>query len=120
MGETIYAEKIAPEEHHLDWSARAGDLIRVVRLGEAWTTFRDKRLKIWRRGWPRPRRTRRPGRWPPGQIDGLHVGTGDGLLELVEVQPEGKGRQPADAWATAPVRPRPIGSGSGRRERCPR
>ena len=32
---------------------------------------------------------------PPGVL----VGTGEGTLELVEVQPEGKDRQPASAWA---------------------
>jgi methionyl-tRNA formyltransferase len=34
----------------------------------------------------------------PGQLDGTTVGTGDGTLELVEVQPEGKGVQDATAW----------------------
>jgi len=35
---------------------------------------------------------------PPGSLDGTSVATGDGALELVEVQPEGKGPQPAAAW----------------------
>ena len=36
----------------------------------------------------------------PGEIDltSLVVGAGEGALELVEVQPEGKGPQPAAAW----------------------
>ena len=36
----------------------------------------------------------------PGAIDvtSLGVGAGEGALELVEVQPEGKGPQPAAAW----------------------
>ena len=40
VGETTYAEKMSPDELHLDWTAPAIELHRVVRLGEAWTTFR--------------------------------------------------------------------------------
>jgi len=99
VGEPTYAEKISASEHQLDWAAPALDLHRVVRLGDAWTTFRERRLKV------RSARVSPPsGEQPapvlaPGQIDPPYVGTGDGLLELLEVQPEGKARQPADAWA---------------------
>ena len=43
-------------------------------------------------------RTRVAGPWRPVSSP-ARVGTGDGALELVEVQPEGKGRQAAAAWA---------------------
>jgi methionyl-tRNA formyltransferase len=33
-----------------------------------------------------------------GRLDGAVVATGDGGLELVTVQPEGKGPMPAAAW----------------------
>ncbi|HEV2759148.1 MAG TPA: hypothetical protein VGV86_06220, partial [Acidimicrobiales bacterium] len=69
-------------------------LHRVIRLGSAWTTFRDRRLRVLRaRMSPGPELA-------PGEIDAdaLLVGTGEGALELVEVQPEGKGPQPAAAW----------------------
>ncbi len=46
QGEPTYAEKIRPEELHLDWSRSPIELDRVVRLGGAWTTFRGKRLKV--------------------------------------------------------------------------
>ncbi len=74
-GEPTYAEKIDPAELRIDWSRAAEEIHRLVRVGGAWTTHEGKRLKIWR--------TRLV----------------DGDLELVEVQPEGKGRMPADAWA---------------------
>jgi methionyl-tRNA formyltransferase len=91
-GETTYADKLEPEEFHLDWSQPAAQLSRVIRLGRAWTTFRDKRLRILRAH-------RTPSGPGPGVIDGLIVGTGDGAgIELVDVQPEGKGPQPAAAW----------------------
>lgn len=95
VGEVTHAAKIDPKELALDFAAPAVHLHRQVRLGDAWTTFRGKRLKVWR-----TRLATASGREPlaPGQLQGAFVGTGDGLLELVEVQPEGKGRQAADAW----------------------
>ncbi|MGI8984518.1 MAG: methionyl-tRNA formyltransferase [Acidimicrobiales bacterium] len=93
-GETTYAAKIEPAEHRLDWARPAVELHRVIRLGSAWTTFRDRRLRVLRA---------RPTPGPDlasAEIDAgtLAVGTGAGALELVEVQPEGKGPQPAAAW----------------------
>jgi methionyl-tRNA formyltransferase len=93
-GEPTYAAKIEPEELHLDWSRPAVELHRVVRLGQAWTTFRDRRLRILRA------RVAPDASMTPGALDAgtLRVGTGAGALELVEVQPEGKGPQPAASW----------------------
>ena len=34
----------------------------------------------------------------PGSLDGTVVAAGSGALRLIEVQPEGKGRQDAAAW----------------------
>jgi methionyl-tRNA formyltransferase len=90
-GEPTYAEKIDPEEHHIDWTQPAVAVHRVIRAGEAWTTFRGKRLKIVRAHMA-------SNGLRPGAFDGLRVGAGDGALELVEVQPEGKGAMPATAW----------------------
>ena len=94
QGEPTYAAKIDAEEHHLDWSRPAAELHRVVRLGQAWTTFRGRRLRVLRA------RPAAGGELAPGELDAgaLRVGTADGTLELVEVQPEGKGPQPAGAW----------------------
>ncbi|MEA2686975.1 MAG: methionyl-tRNA formyltransferase [Actinomycetota bacterium] len=97
MGEATYAAKIEPGEHHLEWTRPAEELHRVVRLGQAWTTFRGRRLLV-------PRASLAAVGGPelaPGEIDGatLEVGTGGGgALGLVEVQPEGKPVQAAAAW----------------------
>jgi methionyl-tRNA formyltransferase len=91
VGEPTYAHKIDPAELELDWSKPAVELHRLVRLGRAWTTFRGKRLKVLV---ARLADTDAPA----GTIDGLVVGTGAGGLELVQVQPEGKGPQDAAAW----------------------
>lgn len=99
-GAITYAHKIDPSELELDWRRPALELHRVVRVGGAWTTFRGRRLKVWRtRVVDAP-----PG--PPGRLDGVVVATGDGGLELIEVQPEGRRRVDAASWRNG-ARPRP-------------
>lgn len=90
-GEPVYAHKIDNDERRIDWAAEAVDIHRRVRVGGAWTTFRDKRFKI--------HRTRVvEGEGPAGSIDGTTAFAGTNALELLEVQPEGKPRQEATAW----------------------
>jgi methionyl-tRNA formyltransferase len=98
-GEPTYAAKLDPSEFELHWDRPAEELHRVVRLGRAWTTFRGRRLKVLRA---------RPvvAELSSGVLDGVVVGTGDGGLELVTVQPEGKGPQDAAAWRNG-ARPEP-------------
>ena len=86
VGEPTYADKIAPSELLIDWSSPAVSVHRLVRIGGAWTTFRGKRLKVWRTALT-----------PTGA--GVAVPAGDGPIELLEVQPEGKPRMAAQAWA---------------------
>ncbi|MGE3621167.1 MAG: methionyl-tRNA formyltransferase [Acidimicrobiia bacterium] len=85
VGEPTYAAKIEPDELRIDWSRPALDVHRLVRIGGAWTTVEGRRLKVWR--------TEVPGAAPP------LAPAGDGPVGLVEVQPEGKGRMAAAAWA---------------------
>ena len=99
VGEPTYASKIDPAELELQWDRPAVELHRLVRLGRAWTTFRGKRLKVLA---ARLASTDAA----PGVLDGLVVGTADGGLELVTVQPEGKGPQDAAAWRNG-TRPEP-------------
>ncbi len=104
-GEPTYAEKLRVEELRIDWSAPAVHAERVVRVGGAWTTWRGKRLKIWRaqvraHGSEVTTSTGGDGgSLAPGQLHHTTVGTGEGVLELLEVQNEGKARQPAEQWA---------------------
>ena len=99
-GEPTYAAKIDPAELEIDWDRPAVEVDRLVRLGGAWTTFRGRRLKVWRA------RPDAGSTGEPGRLDDLAVGTGAGCLELVEVQPEGKARQEATAWRNG-ARPEP-------------
>jgi methionyl-tRNA formyltransferase len=86
VGEPTYAAKIEPAELHIAWDRPAVDVHRLVRVGGAWTTHHGRRLKVWRTNVP-----------PAG--DGPTVAASDGPVELVEVQPEGKARMSASAWA---------------------
>ncbi|MEO7556381.1 MAG: methionyl-tRNA formyltransferase, partial [Acidimicrobiales bacterium] len=85
VGEPTYAHKIDPTELHIDWSQPPDAVHRLVRVGGAWTTHGDRRLKVWRS-------TLEPA-------VGVPVACGSGRLGLVEVQPEGKARMSAQAWA---------------------
>jgi methionyl-tRNA formyltransferase len=90
-GEISYAKKISVAELEIDWTMPASTIERFVRLGGAWTRFRGTRLKVHEVALRAPVGA-------PGTIDGLVVGCGEGALELVVVQPEGKARQDAAAW----------------------
>ncbi|MBO0886464.1 MAG: hypothetical protein J2O38_03645 [Acidimicrobiales bacterium] len=93
-GEATWAAKVDPSLLHLDWSRPACELSRVVRLGRAWTTAEGRRLLIHR---ARPHETITvPG--GPGCLQGAMVATGEGALELVVVQPEGRRPMDAAAW----------------------
>jgi methionyl-tRNA formyltransferase len=94
-GEVTYAAKLEPGELRLDWSRPAVDLHRVVRLGRAWTTFRDGRLRVLRARVV-----------DGGELSGGVMPAGAGALELLEVQPEGKRPMSAAAWL-AGARPQP-------------
>lgn len=123
VGEATYAAKVNPAELELDWSRPACELLRVVRLGSAWTTWRGRRLRVRRAG------LADDGSWSvapegvpgnggpvaPGSLDGLVVATGEGGLELTEVQPEGRAALAADAWrrGARPEPGEPLGRTSG-------
>lgn len=99
VGEPTYAEKITSEDLHLDWTRPAVELARLPRVGKAWTTFRGRRLIVVA---ARPT----PDGPGPGHLAGPVVGTADGGLELVRVQPEGKPVLDARAWLNG-ARPAP-------------
>ncbi len=48
VGEAVYASKIDRSELRLVWERPAVDLERLVRIGRAWTIFREKRLIVER------------------------------------------------------------------------
>lgn len=106
-GEATYAAKIDPAELELHWTEPALQLHRRVRVGRAWTTFRSRRLGVLATSLG-PEDTD-PGALPlaAGELGAATVvGTGDGRLTLLQVQPEGRAAMTAHAWANG-ARPRP-------------
>ncbi len=104
-GTPSYAEKILRGERELHWDQPADQLRRVVRVGRAWTTFRQHRLGV-------PAATGVPGgdgpvgpSPEPGTLDGTTVWSGGGSrLRLVTVHPEGRRPMDAAEWIRG-VRP---------------
>ncbi len=92
VGEATYAKKIKPSEYELDLSRPAAELLRTIRLGRAWVLDGTKRLRILQA-------TLKSGDLAPGEVQGITVGTGAQLLELGDVQPEGRGRMDAASWS---------------------
>jgi len=92
-----YSRMIRKEEGELDWRLPALELWRRVRAFNpspgTWTLWRGRRLKVLS-AFPRPDVAAEPGRVValPG---GVGVGTGQGVLELREVQLEGSGPCPS-------------------------
>jgi methionyl-tRNA formyltransferase len=102
------APKLGPEDVRVDWSAPAVRVDRLVRAATpapgAWTTWRDKRLKLG------PVRLSAAEPLPPGEVrvDGkaVLVGTASSPVALGSVRPEGKGEMAATDWARG-IRPEP-------------
>lgn len=100
-GETSYAAKITPDDLKLDWTLTPEVLERRVRVGGAWTTARERRLRV-----TAARVAVAAGEGDPvlaaGELDvceGVRVGAAGGALELLEVVPAGRAALPALDWA---------------------
>ncbi|HFD11284.1 MAG TPA: methionyl-tRNA formyltransferase [Crenotrichaceae bacterium] len=107
--QATYASKLSKEEARLDWNQPARALERQVRGLNPWpvayTMFNDKRLRIWNAKTVAESKTQTI-QHKPGQIisDGrqqLMVMTGEGLLELTEVQLPGGKRLTASQFLNA-------------------
>ena len=99
------APKITVDDARLDFDRAAGELRNLV-MGcspdpGAWCELDGQRFKVFRA------RVGGPEGLAPGELAAtkreLFVGTGDGALELLEVQAPGKRRMPAIDWARGGV-----------------
>jgi methionyl-tRNA formyltransferase len=95
-----YAPKLKAEEERIHWAKRAGDVARQVRAFDprpgAWCECRGQPLKLFG-----AKLVERSGR--PGEVlalgETLAVACGEGAVEVSDVQPAGKGRMTALAFA---------------------
>lgn len=97
-----YAPKLTADTGHVVWTAPAAAVSRLIRALDprpgAWTTLGDRRIKLFG---PRPAGSV-PAGTAPGTIleaePALAIATGDGVLEILDVQPEGRNRIAASDW----------------------
>jgi methionyl-tRNA formyltransferase len=105
--QATHVKKLEREDGHLDWSRSAGEIERLVRAFHPWPgTFcrvslpegGSLQLKV-HRATPLPQAESCPA---PGTVleagDRLLVACGSGVLQLQEVQLEGKKRLPAEEF----------------------
>jgi methionyl-tRNA formyltransferase len=89
VGEPVYAAKLRADELHIDWTKSPTDIDRLLRLGGAWTTLHNRRLRIV------AAELIEPIAEATNELRGDRVGG----LRLVTVQPEGRSPMPFDAFA---------------------
>lgn len=95
------APKLKPEEARINWTQPAPRIANLVRaLNDspgAWTTFRGKRVNVWR---ARPEAAAgEPGALRVLGKEQFAIGAGDGSVIPVEIQPEGKRRMSGEEFA---------------------
>ena len=94
QGESTYATKVSADELLLDWNRSSIEVSRIVRAVRSYTMLGSQRLKVIQAELITDR-----VQLSPGQCDGAGcVGTRDGAVRLVAVQPEGKAVMDAVAW----------------------
>jgi methionyl-tRNA formyltransferase len=74
QGEVTYASKISVEDRHIDWSESNEHILRKVRIGGAWTSWRGERFRIH------------------------SARVVDGQIVPIVVQPAGKPKMDFDDW----------------------
>ena len=74
VGEITYATKITSDDRHIDWSERNDEILRRVRIGGAWTTWRGERFRI------------------------IQAAESEGRIVPTVVQPAGKPKMAFDDW----------------------
>jgi len=109
QGDATYAEKLSPSDFELHFDAPTDELLRLVRLGRAWTRLGGRRLRVLAAE-EHPRRRRRQGhsraswsvppmaRWPSSRCSPRGAGPC--------AQPTGGagfGPTGASCWATATI-----------------
>lgn len=100
---TPYAVMLTKQDGQIDWNRSAHEIECLIRGMNPWpsayTRLRGKTLKIWAASVDeRPQTQLAPGTIAEVTKHTLLIQTGNGLLLVEELQPEGKKRMPVDAF----------------------
>jgi methionyl-tRNA formyltransferase len=96
-----YAPNLSRDDERIDWSKKAAEIYNQVRGLNPWpvafTTWNGKVLKVW---WTEIIDGQAVSGKPPGTVlrtsdTGIEVQTGEGILAIKELQPEGKRKMTA-------------------------
>ena len=97
-----YAPKLTKDAGRIDWRQSAVQIERCIRAMDPWPTaftyWRGRLLKIWKARVVDLPRTASPGTTVYVNKRRWIVACGEGGLELLEVQPEGRSRMPVQAF----------------------
>lgn len=97
-GGVSVAEKVSKEDAVIDWRKTAREIHNQVRalnpVPGAFTSYSGRRIKVWRTNIEGENTSASPGEISRAG-DRLDVDTGSGIIALLEVQPESKGRMSA-------------------------
>ena len=100
--EATHAARILKEDEVIDWNRAAQTIFCQIRglapAPGAYTLWNDQRLKIWKSRVNSKETGKAPGTVVEIGKDYLMVQTGEGCLEILELQPAGKKAMPAKAF----------------------
>ena len=89
-----YAHKLEKSEAKIDWARPASELERMVRAFNPWpvayTSLGDKTLRVWQATSLDQRAEGPAGTVMATSAAGIDVSTGEGVLRISELQPQGK------------------------------
>ncbi|MFU0447979.1 methionyl-tRNA formyltransferase [Pseudocitrobacter faecalis] len=89
-----YAEKLSKEEARVDWSLSAAQLERCIRAFNPWPmsyiVIDEQPVKIWQASVINTPANAVPGTILEANRQGIQVATGEGILNLLSLQPAGK------------------------------
>jgi methionyl-tRNA formyltransferase len=93
--EATYCGRIGKNTSRIDWTKRSSEIHNLVRglnpIPVAWTTFRGKNIRIWKTAMcAEDIESPEGGYLMVYKKKRLIVGTGDGYLEILQIQPETK------------------------------
>ncbi len=96
------APKIFTRDCRIDWSKSAGTVHNFIRglspLPTAWTMHGERTIKIYRSQVSKSAKRGKPGTVLHATGDSLLVGTGDGVVTVLELQQEGRRRMTASEF----------------------